>query len=431
MRFTGISAFVKKRKRLFLIVLGLELLLLSSVFILKPFKPTEQLLTAAALPLVKPELTISITDDGVVFSLTPLRGQFDPQEEAKLTLSTVAGPYTTWHKLEPQGSSFLVPYVRAGKTPYSLSLGTHSFSGTLERLPGEAVTPLEPLLTARSARVTKEDMPAVIVQPLDQNGNVSTSSVRLRVINPDKQVAQTELSVTSLYSWAYLPRSRLAGKQYIIAETDTATGERAELDLLPGEVARSDFQAPVAEAPASGRDTWSLRLNLPRDLLVNRITDGTNVLFYGEGEGLDFFVTRPLNQGESNLVLPTYPQAEVFSLRAQSGNYISDTVTLVASALTQDIPYSWLSTQPLTLELGPVIDSYGAIPDTGSEVKIDILDDNNELISQLINPLSGGKALIVFPPLPAEASQLVFRMAGELIHLDLPEMQVNVLETVP
>ncbi len=416
------------RKRIILSLLGLELMVLAGLFLYHQFKPAEQLLAAASLPGPKPELTIEIDDEGVQFSLNPL----STEVTARLVLSTVAGPYVSEHLLNAEGSSFSVPYLRAGKTPYSLELGQATFTGTLERIPGPAVTPLEPLLTAKSARVTNNETPAVIVQPLDKNQNVNTNLLTLRVVNPDQTITETRPKVASLYSWSYLPPSRTAGKQYIIAETPSARGERAELDLLPGEVARADFQAVVASAPASGRDTWNIRLNLPRDKQVNRIIDGSSILFYGKGNGLDFFATRPLNQGESNLILPTYPQAGQFAIRSQSGSYVSDTVKLTALALSnKEIAHHWLSLQPLTLELGPVFDTYGAIPDTGSEVKIDILDEQGTVISQLINPLEAGKAIIVFPPLPQEASSLEFRMAGELIHLNLPDLSAELDSEAP
>ena len=431
MPFTATN-HLSRRKRLLLACLGLELMLLVAVLAFRQFSPGEQLLAASSLPSVKPDLSIDITDDGITFRLTPNRGSFASGSTARLLLSTVAGPYLSHHPLSSEGSSFSVPYLRAGKTPYHLELDGHSFEGILERVPGPAVTPLEPILTAKSVRVTREESPAVIIQPLDKNQNVTTSSVKLRVVNPDKQIAETQLSVEALYSWTYLPKSRDAGTQYVIAETQSARGERAELDLLPGEVARSDFQAVVHSAPASGRDTWHLRLAFPRDRLVNRISEGSSILFYGGGSGIDFFATRPLNQGESNLILPSYPQAGQFAIRSQSGSYLSDSVELTALALSaSEISYRWLSLEPLRLELGPVIDQYGAIPDTGSEVRIDILDADNAVISQLNSPLSDGKASIVFPPLPQSARSLEFRMAGELIHLDLPKISPEVKEQSP
>jgi len=428
MKLISLKAVFKKRKNILLASLFLEIIVLASIVALKHFTAADMAVSAtnSVVGSAKAKLSIDIHEDGVLFNLSPQQGSFTEGSEAKLTLSTAAGPYFVTEPLSPNGLSLDVPYIRAGLTPYILTVGQQKFSGNLKRVAGPAITPLEPKLTARAARVDLEQSTAVIIRPLDKHGNVTQSPVNVRVINPDESLLSTELAVEHLLSWTYLPKSRMAGTQYIIAETQTAKGERAELDLLAGEVARSDFAAPIQTAPASARDAWHVRLDFPRDRFVNRISEGTTVLFYGGNEDVDFFVLRPLNQGESNLVLPTYPLIGDYALQTQSGTYKSDPIILEASSVASlDIPIIWNTEEGLSLAIGPIIDAFGAIPDTGSELQLVILDAQKQALTRFTTPLEDGSARISFPPLPEQASTVQVRIAGQLKSISIPKQAPN------
>ncbi len=412
------------------LALFVEIIVLAGIIAIKHFSASDMSVSATntLVGSAKANLSIDIHEDGVLFDINPSQGSFSEGLDAKLTLSTAAGPYFVSKPVSPKGLSLDVPYVRAGLTPYTLTIGQQQFTGNLKRVAGPALTPLEPKLTARAARVDLEQSTAVLIRPLDKHGNVTQSPVTVRVINPNNSLLSAELQVEHLLSWTYLPKSRRAGTQYIIAETQTAKGERAELDLLAGEVARSDFAAPIQTAPASARDTWHLRLDFPRDKFVNRISEGTSVLFYGGNEDVDFFVLRPLNQGESNLVLPTYPLVGNYSLQTQSGTYKSDPIILEASTVASlDIPMIWNLEDSLSLAIGPIIDAFGAIPDTGSELQLVILDTKKQALTRIFTPLEDGSARIIFPPLPDEASSVQIRIAGQLKDLSIPK-QAPILE---
>jgi len=281
MKLFKLKALLNKRKALLLSTLFLEIMVLAGIVGLKHFSASDIAVSASntIVGSAKANLTIDIHEDGVLFNLNPQQGSFTEGLEAKLTLSTAAGPYFINEPLSPNGLSLDVPYIRAGLTPYTLTVGQQTFTGTLKRVAGPAITPLEPKLTARAARVDLEQSTAVIIRPLDKHGNVTQSPVNVRVINPDNSLVSAELQVEHLLSWTYLPESRRAGTQYIIAETQTAKGERVELDLLAGEVARSDFAAPIQTAPASARESWHVRLDVPRVRFVNSISEGTTVVF--------------------------------------------------------------------------------------------------------------------------------------------------------
>jgi hypothetical protein len=72
----------------------------------------------------------------------------------RLTLYTPAGPVHQEVSGEGESIRLTLPYVRAGRTPYQLSLGSEIFTGELVRKPGAPVTPLALKVGARAVRVT-------------------------------------------------------------------------------------------------------------------------------------------------------------------------------------------------------------------------------------------------------------------------------------
>ena len=302
-----------------------------------------------------------------------------------------------------------LPYVRAGVTPYEVFAGDQMAAGTFSKLPGTPVTPLELNVGPRVARVTGGRLPALVLHPLDAQKNVTLKPVLVNALYPDGAVWERSVDVDKLLAWTLLPTGERTGKLKVSATTDAKRGERADVDLVPGELRTAQFVSQVNTVSASGRDTWQLKLSGARDALGNQLGDGTAVTFMGKGSSssdktLDFFLTRPVIQGGQPLALPPFPEAGSYELQLVSDLYVSSAVSLTASPLAPErLELRWSLEGDLLL--GPVLSQTGALVDDGTQVILSAYGANVKLLS-LSLPLQAGQLEWPVPPLPPGAAEL-------------------------
>ncbi len=178
--------------------------------------------------------------------------------------------------------------------------------------------------------------------------------------------------------------------------------------------------------PPGGRDPWQLDLVRAEDRFGNKVTDGMAVSFTGSGEGFDFFATRPLIQGSHSLTLPHHAAVGHMRLRAISGPYVSRPIVLSTSTGTAPpgtppLAGRWVSKNPLILEIGPVIEHTGALVDDGTEVRVTVLQSEEQPpLLRLLLPLTKGELRARLPPLPTEARFVEIAVMGQVTQLSLP-----------
>ena len=136
---------------------------------------------------------------------------------------------------------------------------------------------------------------------------------------------------------------------------------------------------------------------------------------------LIFSLLALLFRGGQTLNLPSYPEIGNYALRVKGSNYFSESINLQAiSPVAGEIPIRWLSVLPLVLELGPIIDSSGALVDDGSIVGF-IIQGKEEALFELNKSLQNGFLTWELPPLPKEAQEIKVLVAGERKSLTLPK----------
>lgn len=370
-------------------------------------------------PSATPTVEVSVGADIVFFevsSVPPLPSGLP----VRLTLATPAGPVVTETLTTDEALRLELPYVRAGRTPYRLSVGEHVLEGVFDKAPGPPVTPLTLAIGARAARVTGDHDPALVIHPLDAQQNVSALPVVVTALYPDGERWQRSTNVEYLLAWTFIPTGQQVGTLKVSAVSSGARGQRGEVDLLPGDVTSATFAAPTDTALASGRDVWRLELAGATDANGNRALDGAAATFVGGGGERDFYLTRPLIQGAQPLVLLSLPEAGAYELAALAGEYRSEVVPLSATPLdVAELPLGWRTLTPLVLELGPVLDTSGALVDDGTLVHL-TLQRLGEPAARFSEPLQDGRLHWQVPPLPDGAERLNIQIGNRRDTLDLP-----------
>lgn len=370
---------------------------------------------------VQVELRVEVEPERVLFYPTVAGGAALPAGlPLRLVLSTPAGPVVWAGQSDGGRLPINLPYVRAGQTPYTFTAGSQTLSGTFSKVPGPPVGVLKLKIGRRSARVTADSLPALMLHPLDAQENVTTMPVFMRAEGPTGDVWQRALAPRRLLAWSLLPTGGEPGTLKVAAVTGGVRGERAEVDLVAGIAAHLTLASDIASAPATGRDPWRLQLADATDMKGNLVTDGTAVTFVGGNDKLDFYLTRPLIQGGQPLLLPTYPQVGSYSLQAQSGQYTSEVVSLRAEALrTEGVLSRWVALDPLMLSVGPIVNLSGSLVDDGTAVTLKVLRAE-EVLTETTRVLENGTLVWVLPPLPAGATSLESCVVGVCERLELP-----------
>lgn len=200
-------------------------------------------------------------------------------DRATLTLFTPAGAVHVNGRATQGGQLALnAPYTRAGLTPFSVQIGGQRLGGELRLRPGAPVTPLTLKVGARGVRVTQGRPPALVLHPLDDQGNVTDLPVDILIRRPDGVNLRRRVPVTHLTAWSFLPPGRVTGLMRVVATTGSAAGEVGEVDLLPGPARavrrdgdlyrdiRDELGNPVTPAEAitvTGRDgPWNAEVPL-------------------------------------------------------------------------------------------------------------------------------------------------------------------------
>lgn len=381
---------------------------------------------AAALPsFAAPTLKVTPDATGVTFRFSAAAGNRLPAGvPLRVVLSTPAGPLLRQALSGSGGASVRIPYVRAGLTVYDALIGPHSYHGQWRRLPGSAVTPLQPKVGARAVRVVGDPPPALVLHPQDAQQNVSDQPVTVRARQPDSSEWTRQLSVKHLLAWSFLPVGTRTGTLEVAVSAGQAYGERAEVDLLPGPAAQASVSARRTSAPASGRDPWQLDVSNLKDRLGNRILDGTSVAIGSSEAGLisplNFSVTRPSAGGNVLLEWPAAPQPGQYRLTARSGGASSSTVNLT-STTPLDVPELPVRRSGTTLLIGPVLTALGALPDDGTPVAVRFLAADGRVVRDDTTFLTAGQVRYTLPALPPDTVSAEVRLGGQVSRLRLGE----------
>jgi hypothetical protein len=367
--------------------------------------------SVTAIPVLEkiPKLEAKLEQGTVRFTLRNDEAKpFPSGLEWRAVLFTPAGPVEVHGITTNSNKATLeIPQVRAGLITYRVEIADHRLNGRLERLAGSPVTPLRLKVGARSVRVVGNRRPALVLHPLDRDGNVSGEPVT---------------------AWAVLPPGTRTGSMQVSAASGEARGERAEVDVVPGPVAGVRLEVSPKNVPADQREHWSVRVDGARDALGNPALDGTVTEFgteFGSGGDWHLFATRPIVRAGAQLEVPPVVSPGAYKLEART-----DGLKVPAVRVRAETP-SLASTVPLKFEVGrqarvivgPVQDRFGALLDNGTPVTLEVWSDRLEY--SVTEPLDAGKLVWIPPPLPKTVRSVRVRVAGQTFTLPIPNAQTR------
>lgn len=331
----------------------------------------------------------------------------------KVTLYTPAGPFT-----QSGSNEIFMPYHRAGLLDYRLEAGERVLEGSLQRPPTDPITPLTPKVGARATRVDGSTQPAVVIHPLDPQANVSSDPVAVSAYYPDNSTWNRTLPIQHQLAWSYFPSGNKTGLVKVVVKVAEARTERQEVDVQPGRTRLGQVEVVEGSSGAGSRDRFSVNLKTLRDQRGNQAQDGMAVGVWGRGSTSDFFATQPTVEGQVSLRLLPPDTQEKLSLSARSEDWQSSVFNLESGPNLQirSLPAQW---QGRTLVVGPIEDQRGALPDTGTTLKLQIFAKGGSLLLEQAVALKAGVARWEAPALPQD-SRVRVEVGGQHKELVVP-----------
>jgi hypothetical protein len=402
--------------------------------------------TAAPSLVAQLKLEVMADRKQVQFSLLDTRGQdLIAAVPWKAILYTPAGPLIARGLTDSSRKNTLsIRHVRAGLLAYRVIIGDDQwqFNGSVTRQPGLPITPLDLKVGARAARVVGNRPPALVLHPLDAQQNVSDEPILVRAERPDRIAFTRRIRVEHLTAWTYIPTGLRTGVLKISASSAGARGERAEVDVQPGPIAGGELRARIDSVPADRREWWDVRLEDGHDALGNAALNGTVVEFSAQinAARTRLFATRPTVRATASIDLPPTITPGRYAVQASSEAYRSNQKILTARppVTITDLAIRWATrrnSSRVTLNIGPLVDRLGALPDDGTPVELEVLGMSNgssetrkrcdsrtsAVLYEIALPLKQGSLAWELPPLPNSSSCLRISVAGQGRVIEVPE----------
>ena len=363
----------------------------------------------------------------------------------KAILYTPAGPLIARGLTDSSTSTLSIRHVRAGLLAYRVIIGDDQwrFNGSVTRQPGLPITPLDLKVGARAARVVGNRPPALVLHPLDAQQNVSDEPILVRAERPDRIAFTRRIRVKHLTAWTYIPTGLRTGVLKVSASSAGARGERAEVDVQPGPIAGGELRAHIEGVPTDRREWWDVRFEDAHDALGNAALNGTAVEFSSQIDAtrMRLFATRPTVRATASIDLPPTVTPGRYAVQASSEAYRSSRKTLTARPAVRidNLAIRWKTLRGsgrVTLEIGPLVDRLGALPDDGTPVELEVLAEmgsarmgsgrlgcagKSTVLYGISLPLKQGRLVWELPPLPSGSSCIRIRLAGQGRVIELPK----------
>jgi hypothetical protein len=346
----------------------------------------------------EPRIETQILPNGLWLRLVAPKGQqFAHGLPMRLWLETPAGLQvqdTTTKAGSTQAVFF--PYRRAGVGLYSVKLAEFQAQGQFTRNSLAAVNPLELHVGARAVRLDTRRPPALVLHPVDINGNVSQEPITVTTQNPGGQRRQTQIRSQHLVAWTWLPVGQQTGVLLVSAQTSRAFGERAEVDLLAGAAQSGQMRVQNSSSGNPSRDPVTLRLENVRDQFGNPAVEGSATEFSSRSSlaGWNLFAIRPLVQSVASLRLPWQTTATVSTAQAQSEGLRSPAKPVVLA-----LPSWRIWKNQGFVYSNRILDQIGATFDDGTALEIEVQTKSEVL--QFRARLENGRLIWKIPPIQA------------------------------
>lgn len=244
----------------------------------------EQIVLDGTLPLTAPETAVVGTPVEVLVGpvaapndvpvFLTLIGSYGNQ-----VLRTTFQNGQAWFQLPAEATR------RAGAAKIMVTSGNARGEATIQLLPDTAVSPVTPLVGARSIIADGAHWSMAVVIPFDQFGNpvAEGTNVSLKSLHPNDELRQYDSPITHLLAWERIYSTTQAGRTVISASVGEAYGMEAALLEIAGWPVPFDLFAEPAHVPADGFQLVTLRSAAIVDAQGNQMPDGTLVNFVVTG----------------------------------------------------------------------------------------------------------------------------------------------------
>jgi hypothetical protein len=367
----------------------------------------------------QPKLEIIQKANTLEFSLSDPKG-LGLNVPWRVSLFTPAGLVVAQGLTKPN-SKLVLAYRRAGLTPYLVSAGQYHFQGNLNRQPGLPITPLKLEVGARAARVDTQRPPALVIHPLDAQGNVSLAPVTLRLERPDLSRSLQNVAVKHLLAWGWLSVGSRTGTLRVSASSLKARGERGEVDVMPGVVTSAQIKLEQSKISLNPRDVWKIHFANATDALGNTSLNGSATEFQIRllNSNLSLFGTRATVRGTSDLTVGALvPGNYLLNARADALQRSTQAIQAIAAVRLKRLPVRFAAKPKPQIVVGPLIDAQGALLDDGTPIQLDFRSDTISLYTTSLVS-TNGRLKYSFPPLPKSLKYVLVSAAGLNSRLEL------------
>jgi hypothetical protein len=359
-----------------------------------------------------PQLKTELQANGIRIRLTAPNGLVFPENlPITVWLETAAGIIVREAKTRKQAEQTLFfSYQRAGLILYRVKVAEYVSRGELTRVPANPIHPLKLNVGARAVRLDTSRPPALVMHPLDAQGNVSNTPITVTTLLPNGQLQEKIIRSQHLVAWTWLPVGRRTGLLRISAQTPTAFAERSEVDLLSGATTQANFSLSPSSLNSATRDDLSLSLRNAQDQFGNPAVEGSAVEFSSiQALTWNFFMVRSLVRSTASAKMSLYLPVGKFLLYTRSEKLLSSaTGFLIKTPRTT----TWQIWRKKDFIYSSVIrDSIGAILDDGTPIKITVWTE--KIVHQSQTYLKDGEMKWQIPQLSGRLKQIRVSFLGQ------------------
>ncbi len=359
-----------------------------------------------------PQLTTKLQANGLRIRLTAPNGLVFPENlPITVWVETSAGVVVQEAKTLGQAEqTMFFLYQRAGLILYRVKIAEYLARGQLTRVALAPVHPLKLNVGARAVRLDTSRPPALVMHPLDAQGNVSDAPITVTTLLPSGQPQKQTIRSQHLVAWTWLPVGRRTGLLRISAQTRTAFAERSEVDLLSGATTQASFSLSPSSLSSATRDDLSLSLRNAQDQFGNPAVEGSAVEFSSiQALTWNFFMVRSLVRSAASAKMSLYLPVGKFLLYTRSEKLLSSaTGFLIETARTT----TWRIWRKKDFIYSSVIrDSIGAILDDGTPINITLWTE--KIVHQSLAYLKDGKLKWQVPQLGGRIKQIKVSFFGQ------------------
>lgn len=266
---------------------------------------------------------------------------------------------------------------------------------TLYLLPAEAISPLTPLVGARSIIANGKDWSMVVLIPFDRWGNPlqDGASFQVEALHPDQAISRYRLETANLLAWERIYSHTQAGKSRIAAQGEGIYGPEAILLEVADwpEPFTLSADAQTGSFSADSHHLINLKTSRLSDAHGNITPDGTSVLWSIKDPDGERRIPSYTIDGYASLPIETPKRAGKLTIIASVHHVTSKPLTLTfAPDETSYVTHLQWNRERVELRIGPIHTKLGQYLPDGTEVFIELRDSRGRVWGEVTTQIVKG-----------------------------------------